>query len=151
MELEEELVFKRFPADKQEQVRSLVAYTQLMGLSGKDLVSIGGKLERLKATGEKKTNMATIHGMKIEHIGQDKNRRDTESALDERFKLRTVDAVYHIESNYGDRWEITNTSTKVKKRHNATNDYELGSVHWRRRQRYCLMLDIATGKLQLNF
>jgi hypothetical protein len=52
MELEEELLFKRFPADKQEQVRQLVAYAQLMGLDGKDLVSIGGKLDHIKASAE---------------------------------------------------------------------------------------------------
>ena len=47
-EQEKELVFRRFPEEKQEQVRQLVAYTTLMGLTGKDLVSIGGKLARIE-------------------------------------------------------------------------------------------------------
>ena len=45
---EKELIFRRFPEDKQEQIRQLVAYTTLMGLSGTDLVSIGGKLNRIE-------------------------------------------------------------------------------------------------------
>lgn len=44
----DELKFRRFSEDKQEQVRQLVAYTTLMGLSGKDLISIGTKLERIR-------------------------------------------------------------------------------------------------------
>lgn len=52
LEKEKELIFRRFSLDKQEQIRQLVAYTTLMGLTGKDLVSIGGKLSRLEDKNE---------------------------------------------------------------------------------------------------
>ena len=38
--------FKRFSEDKQEQIRQFVSYAQMMGLTGKDIRSIGDKLDR---------------------------------------------------------------------------------------------------------
>ena len=36
----------RFSADKQDLIEQFVEYAQLMGLSGRDLVAISGKLDR---------------------------------------------------------------------------------------------------------
>ena len=44
--MEEIFELKRFPKDKHEQIAGLVQYATLMGLSGRDLVSIGGKMDR---------------------------------------------------------------------------------------------------------
>jgi hypothetical protein len=60
MEDEIDIEFKRFSKEKQEQIRQLVAYTTLMGLTGKDLVSIGGKLERMKEAEERKRRLAIV-------------------------------------------------------------------------------------------
>ena len=70
---EELLFFRRFPAEKQDQVRALVNYATLMGLNGKDLVSIGGKLDRLKAAQEKKEREAILEEMlaRCTYIGKD--------------------------------------------------------------------------------
>jgi|688.fasta_scaffold1574741_1 hypothetical protein len=57
-ELEEDLTFKRFSSEKQEQIRQLVSYTTLLGLSGKDLISIGGRLERISSAKERDINVA---------------------------------------------------------------------------------------------
>lgn len=74
-EVDEELLFfRRFPAEKQDQVRALVNYATLMGLNGKDLVSIGGKLDRLKAAAERKQRHTIIAEMmkNVQPIGKDK-------------------------------------------------------------------------------
>ena len=52
-----ELTFRRFSEDKQEQIRQLVSYCSLMGLTGKDLVSIGGKLDRINKQKERDSNL----------------------------------------------------------------------------------------------
>lgn len=143
---EEELVFKRFPAEKQDQVRGLVNYATLMGLDGKDLVSIGGKLDRLKASRLKKSNMQAVESFECLPIGKDSNRD-----IDQRFKMVTVGGTYHFERS-GSRWTITSLSTKKSVRHNVDSwEYSLPKVGYERRHRYCLLLDISSGKIVLNF
>jgi hypothetical protein len=149
MDQEDELIFKRFPANKQEQVRGLVAYARLMGLDGKDLVSIGGKLARMAVTERRKANLEIIKNMKCAPIGKD---RDSESMLDERFKLKTDHGSYNFENGYRG-WTVTSLSTKVQVTHkiNDAYEHEMGRVHWQRRHRYAMLLDIATGVFPLNF
>jgi hypothetical protein len=143
---EEELVFKRFPADKQEQVRQLVGYATLMGLSGKDLVSIGGKLDRIKAARERASNMEIINSFNCLPIGADSKR-----SSDDRFKLKTSNGNYNFENHYG-RWKVTSLKTKATKVHQIDSyDYELPRLSWDRRSRYVVLLDISQGKLVLNF
>lgn len=148
---EDELVFKRFPAEKQDQVRGLVNYATLMGLTGKDLVSIGGKLDRLKVAMERKSNMNIIAGYECLPIGQDRNSRNKDSHMDERFRLKTAKGSYKFESDYSG-WKIT-SSTAVVKKFKSPDEYayQLGNVSWRRRSRYSLLLDISAGKLVLDF
>lgn len=149
--MEEELVFKRFPAEKQDQVRGLVEYATLMGLTGKDLVSIGGKLDRLKQAIEKKSNLEIINSFQCLAIGADAKRRRVDEALDERFKLKTANGSYNFENSYG-HWKVTSLSTKVTINHKPDEyAYSLGNVNWRRRSRYSVLLDISRGKLVLNF
>lgn len=78
-ELDVEIEFPRFPKEKQDQIRQLVAYTTLMGLDGKDLISIGGKLDRLKIKNEVARNRAIIENMVKEKtivaVGKDKDMR----------------------------------------------------------------------------
>jgi len=147
---EKELIFKRFPKEKQDQVRGLVEYATLMGLSGKDLVSIGGKLDRLKKIEQKENNLATISGFECLPIGKDPA---TPEKFDERFKLKGVTGAYNFETNGDGYWRVYSAATKKSKTHYTltAGDYELGSVRWHRRCRYAILLDIANGKLLLNF
>lgn len=141
---EEELIFKRFPAEKQDQVRGLVNYATLMGLNGKDLVSIGGKLDRIAAARQRIANVQIIESFNCLPIGQDKN-------IDERFKLKTTTGTYNFEKRYSD-WMVTSASTKKTKRHHAdVYNKDLPKTNWDRRHRYAVLLDIASGELQLNF
>lgn len=150
---EAELIFKRFPEEKQDQIRQLVGYATLMGLTGKDLVSIGGKLDRIKAARERASNLEIIKGFNCLPIGIDSKRRSQlDSCLDERFKLKTANGTYNFQYNYSS-WQITSLSTKIQYSHRVDGyQYELGSsINWGRRSRYAVLLDIATGKLVLNF
>lgn len=152
---DEELIFKRFPEEKQEQVRGLVQYATLMGLSGKDLVSIGGKLDRLRGQQERKRNMDIINSFKCLLIGEDRKAPKSyqDGRLDIRFKLETANGVYRFDRSWGDEWTVTSYQTKYQRSHNvAVYDYDIPTKKsWETRIRYALLLDIDCGRLQLNF
>lgn len=137
----------RFSKDKQEQLEQFVAYAQLMGLSGRDLVAIGGKIEREQAKQRKIANMEIVKGFECLTIGA-----DTTYDLDRRFKLKTATGAYNFEDDSWSRWEVTSLKTKVKQTHFVdTHEWDLPKTHYRTRQRYAMLLDIASGKFKLDF
>lgn len=148
---EEQIFFKRFPAEKQDQVRGLVNYATLMGLTGKDLVSIGGKLDRLKASQELQRNKEILNSIDIHPIGGDKSSSSRQDKLDHRFKIKTTNGQYNFESDGYDRWRVTSLATKVVKTWQPKTEDGIPKTHWRRRLRYAMMLDVAHGYFQLNF
>ena len=150
MSTEEELLFKRFPAEKQEQVRQLVAYAQLMGLDGKDLVSIGGKLDRIKASAEWKRNRELVESsFTFLAIGADKGRG--EYYLNNRWRIKTVGGSYSFEAQGWDMYRVRSNKTGVVRDHRVSDDYSLGTGDYYKRRRYAVMLDVAHGKFPLNF
>jgi hypothetical protein len=148
---EEELFFKRFPAEKQDQVRALVNYATLMGLSGKDLVSIGGKLDRIKATQERNARIVVVKGYNVLPIGKDAGVSESlqRERLDRRFKLVTATGTYHFENVYGG-FKIKNTTTNKSKSYDPQYR-DWGRVGWRTRERYDMLMDIHEGIFKLNF
>jgi hypothetical protein len=137
----------RFSKDRQEQLEQFVAYAQLMGLSGRDLVAIGGKIEREQAKQRKLANMEIVRGFDCLPIGA-----DTKHDLGKRFKLKTADGAYNFEYDGWSRWEITSLKTKAKQGHSVDIwDYDLPKTDYRIRHRYAILLDIAAGKFKLNF
>ena len=137
----------RFDKSKQDQIEQLIEYAQLLGLSGRDLVAIGGKLDREQAKIRKHANMEIVRGFDCITIGA-----DTKYELDKRFKLKTVSGAYNFEDDGWSRWEITSLKTKVKRSWRVDSyEYDLPRTDYRTRQRYALLLDIANGRLQLNF
>ena len=142
-----ELEFKRFSQDKQEQIKQFVAYAQMMGLTGKDLVSIGGKLDRLKAAAECQRNKEIVKSFECLPIGSDSNDRHS---LNNRFKLKTANGHYKFEAYYGG-FQITSYATKAKYNYDPLH-HELGrNRDWNTYRRHCVLLDIASGQLSLNF
>ncbi len=142
---EEELVFKRFPAEKQDQVRGLVNYATLMGLTGKDLVSIGGKLDRIKLARDRVRNKELADSVRIEPIG-----KASMSTTVDRFKIVTTSGTYHFQSSYN-TWKVTSLKTKVSKSH-TPDWHDFGTrARWQIRAQKSMLLDIATGTFQLNF
>lgn len=59
-DINDEVYFKRFNQDKQEQIRQLVSYCTLLDLSADDLISIGNRLKRIKNSSEIKNNKALV-------------------------------------------------------------------------------------------
>jgi hypothetical protein len=141
---DEELIFKRFPDEKQDQVRALVNYATLMGLSGKDLVSIGGKLDRIKASRDRKHRLAIVQGFPIEPIGH-----DTGGGMMRRFKLVTSTGAYYFEQNYIG-WKIKNPRTNKSIIHDPEY-YEWGRISYDLRGRYNVLMDYHEGLVKLNF
>ena len=137
----------RFSADKQEQLEQFVAYAQLMGLSGRDLVAIGGKIDREQAKQRKLANMEIVRSFECLTIGA-----DDKYQLDIRFKLKTVDGAYNFKDNGWNRWEVTSVKTKVRQvRYVDPYDYDLPKTDYRTRSRYAMLLEIAAGKFKLDF
>ena len=145
---EAELLFKRFPENKQEQVRQLVAYAQLMGLDGKDLVRIGGKLDRIKASAEYKRNKALVEtSFEFLNVGRDSG----EYTLNNRWRIKTAGGSYTFEARGWDVYRIKSNRTGTTIDHRVTNDYSLGTGDYYKRRRYAVMLDVCNGVLPLNF
>lgn len=137
----------RFSEDKQEQLEQFVAYAQLMGLSGRDLVAIGGKIEREQAKQRKLSNMEIVRGFECLPIGA-----DTRHDLDTRFKLKTTTGSYNFENDTWDGWEVVSLKTKIKKMHRVHSyEYDLPKTNYRTRHRYAVLLDIAAGRFKLDF
>lgn len=152
---EEQIFFKRFSKEKQEQVRGLVQYATLMGLTGKDLISIGGKLDRLKESAERERNIKIAEGYELLPIGADaKLSKDRlQRQFNYRFKLKYPHGAYNFE--YDGDWKVTSLATKVVKRHHVnywSDEHSLPrSFSYDKRRRYAMLLDIHNGKFQLNF
>lgn len=147
---EELIVFRRFPKEKQDQVRALVNYATLMGLSGKDLVSIGGKLERLKVSQEKRAREVVLEELvkRCELIGRDRkdyramhdpNRFDYTDSTGRKWRIENIDwASARVTSDTG-----TTKRVRIIERYTISG-----------RGRYDMkqfLLNVHYGNIQLNF
>lgn len=139
---------KRFSESKQDQVVQLVEYVTLLGITGEDLVSIGNKMIRDTANLKSKSNMEIIDSFECLPIGE-----DHKSKLDYRFKLKTANGAYNFNTGYRGMWHVSSLKTKKTVKH-MTNPtfYDLPKTRdYARLYRYSVLLDIANGKLTLNF
>lgn len=136
-----ELEFKRFGKDKQEQIRQLVSFATLMGLSGRDLVSIGGKLDRINQRRDKEQRLSIIKAYDVQPIGKD-------TSILSRFKLTINGVNYHFANDYG-TFTITNTQTKKSKRHNIKAWESWGRIDWRVMERYNFLWELYQGQVTL--
>ena len=137
---------KRFTAEKMVQIEQLMSYATLMGLTGEDLVSIGGKMARAKTKIAAQANMEIVRGYICHTIGRDSHPND-------RWKLKFPHGSYNIESDGWsyDRFIITSLKTKQRVTVAVNTDYPLPRVGYKVKGRYCFLLDLAAGRIQLNF
>jgi hypothetical protein len=148
--------FKRFSKDKQEQIRQFGSYAQMMGLTGKDIRSIGDKLDRMAKVAQRTANREIVAGYECIPVGDDKRAKNhgktyLNQVLDRRFNLKNARGTYRFVSNW-DCWYIFSLSTKTKLNYKGDwFEHELGDVSYERRQRYGVLLDINSGKLVLDF
>ena len=134
---------KRFDINKHDQLEQLVSWCQLMGLTGKDLVSIGGHLDRVRVREEILSNRRIVESYNCRPIG------NKDPDMDRRWKIETVNGVYHFELDTY-RVKVINTTTKVAKTFSISYRHNIGSMR-NKRYRYMTMLEVHTGKIILDF
>lgn len=124
MSEENELKFKRFSEDKQEQIRQLIAYTSLMGLSGKDLISIGNKLERIRKNAEAEKIWSLLDSFKVQGTGRYTDRNFRRAYVDD-FKFEYGGVTYHAQYTSWDRTTFRlNAKGKTKSKSVSMKDYD---------------------------
>lgn len=149
---EEQLFFRRFPAEKQDQVRGLVNYAMLMGLTGKDLVSIGGKLDRIAKNREAQQNREIVENIiakQCRFIGKDQ--KDYKHQRDPRRWIYTDGNGLGWRFESVDYWgaKVTSLSTNVSKRV-IFSRYPFGTSRVQYHMKN-VMLAVYHGEIVLNF
>lgn len=135
---------KRFEAGKAPQIEQLISYVTLLGLSGRDLIAVGGKMEREKTRQTRIQNDEIVKTFEVEKIGQDYD-------IDHRhrFKVRTVNGSYNIENDGYSRFIATNTKSK-QTRYFAFTERPVGArgYSWGVKQ---MILAVYHGDIKLDF
>ena len=138
---------KRFDKAKHEQLEGLLQWCQLMGLSGRDLVSLGGHIDRLQVRSEIEQNRRIVESIHLDKVGKD-------IRPEERWTIKTASGRYLFELEYGDYRDavyVTSYKTKLKKKFRLYTHYNLGKMHWRKRKKYEVLLEYHHGRILLDF
>ena len=146
-DLETELYFKRFPPEKQATLRELISYTTLLGLTGKDLISIGGRLDRIKLRSEIMANRAIVHGMKLDTIGEDTDLRTRWSYTTDNGRYNFKDVGYSSIRIHSVSTDATRKFTFDRYQYNVGNSFPVKG------SRYAapVMLAVHFGDIKLDF
>jgi hypothetical protein len=131
---------KRFDPQKHEQLKGLLEWCALMGLSGKDLVSLGGHIDRANRAAEAKGNLALAETIQFDKVG------DSE----DRWSYLTPTGRYTFQDTSWNRVVVVNNKTKVRK-HFTLEHHEIGRVGWKKRERIQCALNLIHGKIVLDF
>ncbi|CAB4133509.1 hypothetical protein UFOVP257_231 [uncultured Caudovirales phage] len=134
---------RRFSDEKQDQIEQLIAYATMLGLSGTDLVAIGRKIEREKHKLVSSTNLEIIKNIKVFKI---ENGID----IERQFKIKTANGSFNFENNGWNHWTVTSLSTNIKIGYKPA-ETEFPKSSWQRIHFQCMLYDIATGAINLNF
>lgn len=134
---------KRFDKDKHEQLEGLLQWCQLMGLTGKDLVSLGGHIDRAQKAEDTKKNRTLASTIKFDPVGADKE-------MHNKWSYKTINGRYTFEGSSWNRVYVTSNKTKVRKSFNMEY-YEIGRQSWRTRDRLTCALNIIHGNIVLDF
>ena len=142
---DDELYFRRFEPEKQDSIRALVSHVTLLGLNGKDLISIGGRLDRLKAKREAERNRNIVTGMELKPVGKDKDLRTRWAYIDHDGTRYIFDRV-----GRGDV-RIRNHSTNVQVTVPIIEHYDVKRVRslYHHRQLANIMLNVHFGQIKL--
>lgn len=134
---------KRFDKAKHDQLEGLLEWCQLMGLTGKDLISLGGHIERSQQAAEAKSNRTLAETITFDTVGGD-------TEMSNKWSYLTPDGRYTFQDA---RWgQVTVVSNKTKVRKNfRTEMYQLGRMHWGKRDRLQCALNIINGRIVLDF
>lgn len=141
---------KRFPEDKHAQVLQVMSYLEMCGLTGRDLVSIGGYVDRRLMNERYQSAKARVQDYidqkTISPIGADNQDR-----VESRFKYKGINGTYNFDSDGWSYWSATSVKTKVKKRFPTSSRDWPSHVPWSKRHFLEVVLDIAEGNIKLDF
>lgn len=134
---------KRFDKNKHDQLEQLIVWCQMMGLEGKDLVSIGGHLDRAKKSAEAKQNRTLAATVQFDVVGKDTD-------MSGRWSHKNLNGRYTFEESSWQRVTVSSNKTKVRKIFQLEY-YEIGRVSWRDRNRLQSALNMINGRIVLDF
>lgn len=134
---------KRFDKAKHEQLEGLLQWCALMGLSGRDLVSLGGHIDRAQAAAEAKSNRALAETITFDSVGGD-------MSMSNKWSYNTPNGRYTFQESTWGRVAVTSNKTKVRITIQI-EQYQLGRLHWQKRERLNCALNIIHGKIVLDF
>jgi hypothetical protein len=136
---------KRFDKEKHDQLEGLLQWCQLMGLTGKDLVSLGGHIDRAQKTEDAKKNRTLAESIVFTPVGQN------DMTMSNKWSTKNADGDRYVFENASwQRVSVTSAKTKVRKVFNLEY-YELGRIGWQKRDRYQSALNLINGRIVLNF
>jgi hypothetical protein len=134
---------KRFDKDKHDQLEQLIAWSQMMGLSGRDLVSLGGHIDRAQQAAETKSNRTLAETIKFDPVGG-----DTDMTL--KWSYNTPMGRYTFQDSTWGKITVISNKTKVRRTF-SVEMHQLGRMHWKTRDRLNCALNIIHGKILLDF
>lgn len=134
---------KRFDKTKHEQLEGLLQWCTLMGLTGKDLVSLGGHIDRAQAAAEAKSNRTLAETITFDPVGAD-------MSMSNKWSYNTPNGRYTFQDTSWGRVAVTSNKTKVR-RNARIEMYQLGRLHWQKRDRLNCALNIIHGRIVLDF
>lgn len=133
----------RFPQSKHDQIKQLMAYAELCGLSGPDLISIGGYIDRKRKADNASHLIEIVSSYNIK-LSNGQNPR--------RFSIKNDFGNYQFDSDsYYDRWTIINTKTKQKRSIIPSTQDWPRSLSWNKRAVYDMVLAVHNGEVKLDF
>lgn len=144
-ELAQDLTFRRFSLEKQDQIRQLVAYTTLLGLTGNDLISIGGRLERLTRSREVRQNrqLAQEQYDSLYEVWQNSRNYGKKFIYTD-----SSDIKYSIETDHWLGVSVTNNKTGKSKRH-SMKQFATGSGQ--KGLKYLIAINIHHKHIDVTF
>jgi hypothetical protein len=137
---------KRFDPEKREQLEGLLNWCALLGLTGKDLISLGGHIDRMQTRNLILQNRKLAEDIPIEKVGKD---TDT----NKRWIINTSTGKYRFEI-FDSRWDfikVISYKTQKKKQFALHDEWDIGDIHWHRRTKYLALLNYQAGYIVLDF
>jgi hypothetical protein len=145
----------RFPESKHEQIKQLMGYIQLCGVTGKDLVSIGGYIDRERKKETSKKNLARIADLDIRSIGNDNKSSPRREWWHQRWRVVTANGdKYDFTDDTWHHYRVYSHSTKVGKFVSPTSHYAgdwPNTWRWHKITAHEIMMDVIDGRFLLNF
>lgn len=145
--------WNRWPKEKHEQIKQLLSYAQMCGLTGKDLVSLGSHLDRQQVMSNTQTLMSVVHAMPIALVDGDASRPWHEQKWWNMTWTIAAKNGFNYQVSHGDFMRFNCRSESGELRKITSYSYHPWPRHWgwRKRQCYSFALDVDGGVIALDW